>query len=113
MAGRAIGLRISKARGISEDTENESNAGRLWGQPNPSPYVKDAFHENVIAGKKDMVTGEDGNDAERLAQDPTFRLMGSERGVRNGVANSQTGVVWCRFRDQKGNSGAVRRESPG
>ena len=24
-------------------TENESNASRLWGQPNPSPYVKDAF----------------------------------------------------------------------
>jgi hypothetical protein len=36
-------------------TENESNAGRLWGQPNPSPYVKDAFHEYVISGRKDAV----------------------------------------------------------
>jgi hypothetical protein len=36
-------------------TENESNAGRLWGQPNSSPYVKDAFHEYVIAGKRDAV----------------------------------------------------------
>ena len=36
-------------------TENESNANRLWGRPNPSPYVKDAFHEYVIAGKKDAV----------------------------------------------------------
>ena len=36
-------------------TENESNAQRLWGQPNPSPYVKDAFHEYVIAGNKDAV----------------------------------------------------------
>ena len=36
-------------------TENETNASRLWGQPNPSPYVKDAFHEYVIAGKKDAV----------------------------------------------------------
>src|SRR5208282_592699 len=36
-------------------TENESNAGRLWSQPNPSPYVKDAFHEYVIAGKQDAV----------------------------------------------------------
>src|SRR5215510_2570610 len=26
-------------------TENESNASRLWAQPNRSPYVKDAFHE--------------------------------------------------------------------
>ena len=36
-------------------TENESNAGRLWGQPNPSPYVKDAFHEYVISRKQDAV----------------------------------------------------------
>jgi hypothetical protein len=36
-------------------TENESNAGRLWGHPNPSPYVKDAFHEYVIAGKREAV----------------------------------------------------------
>lgn len=36
-------------------TENESNASRLWGQPNPSPYVKDGFHEYLIAGKKDAV----------------------------------------------------------
>jgi hypothetical protein len=36
-------------------TENESNAVRLWGQPNPSPYVKDAFHEYVIHGKREAV----------------------------------------------------------
>jgi hypothetical protein len=30
-------------------TENETNARRLWGQPNASPYVKDAFHEYVIS----------------------------------------------------------------
>ncbi len=36
-------------------TENESNAGRLWGQPNPSPYVKDAFHNYVIAGEAGAV----------------------------------------------------------
>ena len=32
-------------------TENESNAERLWGQPNASPYVKDAFHEYLVAGR--------------------------------------------------------------
>jgi len=32
-------------------TENESNAQRLWNQPNASPYVKDAFHAYVIAGQ--------------------------------------------------------------
>ena len=36
-------------------TENESNAGRLWNQPNPSPYVKDAFHEYVISGRSSAV----------------------------------------------------------
>jgi hypothetical protein len=36
-------------------TENESNAQRLWGQPNRSPYVKDAFHEAVVSGRRDAV----------------------------------------------------------
>jgi hypothetical protein len=36
-------------------TENESNAQRLWGQPNASPYVKDAFHAYVVAGQNDAV----------------------------------------------------------
>ena len=36
-------------------TENESNVSRLWGGNNPSPYVKDAFHEYVVSGKKDAV----------------------------------------------------------
>jgi Mannosylglycerate hydrolase MGH1-like glycoside hydrolase domain len=36
-------------------TENESNARRLWNQPDPSPYVKDAFHRYVIAGERDAV----------------------------------------------------------
>jgi len=39
-------------------TENESNAGRLWGQSNPSPYVKDAFHEYVIRGNQAAVNPE-------------------------------------------------------
>jgi hypothetical protein len=36
-------------------TENESNAQRLWGQPNASPYVKDAFHASVVSGQRDAV----------------------------------------------------------
>ena len=36
-------------------TENESNLQRLWGQPNPTPYVKDAFHRYVVAGERDAV----------------------------------------------------------
>jgi len=36
-------------------TENESNASRLWGAANPSPYVKDAFHEYVVSGRQGAV----------------------------------------------------------
>jgi Mannosylglycerate hydrolase MGH1-like glycoside hydrolase domain len=36
-------------------TENETNAQKLWGQANPTPYVKDAFHRYVIAGERDAV----------------------------------------------------------
>ena len=36
-------------------TDNESNVARLWGQPNPSPYVKDAFHAYVVGNHADAV----------------------------------------------------------
>ena len=39
-------------------TENETNISRLYGQPNPSPYVKDAFHEYVIHAKREAVNPE-------------------------------------------------------
>jgi hypothetical protein len=36
-------------------TRNETNAERLYGFPNSEPYVKDAFHEYVVRGRKDAV----------------------------------------------------------
>jgi hypothetical protein len=36
-------------------TENETNASRLWGAGNASPYVKDAFHRYVVDGEKAAV----------------------------------------------------------
>ncbi len=36
-------------------TENESNFSRLWGTPDPSPYVKDAFHRHLVAGEAGAV----------------------------------------------------------
>ena len=36
-------------------TENETNTERLWGQPNETPYVKDAFHRYVVDGVTDAV----------------------------------------------------------
>jgi len=36
-------------------TENESNLTRLWGVPNPSPYVKDAINDAIIGDNIDLV----------------------------------------------------------
>jgi hypothetical protein len=36
-------------------TDNESNRQRLWNVPNLTPYVKDAFHEYVVHGRRDAV----------------------------------------------------------
>jgi len=36
-------------------TENETNTERLYGSPNASPYVKDAFHEYVVRGHQEAV----------------------------------------------------------
>jgi hypothetical protein len=36
-------------------TENETNNERLFGSPNALPYVKDAFHEYVISGRREAV----------------------------------------------------------
>ncbi|HEY5677915.1 MAG TPA: glucosidase, partial [Myxococcales bacterium] len=36
-------------------TENETNQQRLFGKPDASPYVKDAFHDFVVGGRKEAV----------------------------------------------------------
>ncbi|HJT50652.1 MAG TPA: glucosidase, partial [Nitrosospira sp.] len=36
-------------------TENETNNQRLWGAPNPGPYVKDAFHRYLVEGEQKAV----------------------------------------------------------
>jgi mannosylglycerate hydrolase MGH1-like protein len=36
-------------------TDNETNVERLWSAPNPSPFVKDAFHDHVVAGRREAV----------------------------------------------------------
>jgi hypothetical protein len=36
-------------------TDNETNATRLYGAPNAAPYVKDAFHDYVVHGRRAAV----------------------------------------------------------
>ena len=36
-------------------TENETNEERIFGRPNPSPYVKDGINEYIVHGRKEAV----------------------------------------------------------
>jgi Glycosyl hydrolase family 63 C-terminal domain len=36
-------------------TENDTNTERLYGSPNPTPHVKDAFHAYLVEGRRDAV----------------------------------------------------------
>ncbi len=36
-------------------TENETNAERLYGVPNSTPYVKDSIHDYIVLGKREAV----------------------------------------------------------
>src|SRR5262249_46312700 len=51
-------------------TENETNTERLFGTPNRSPWVKDAFHERVVAGRQDATAP--GGEGTKVA--PHYRL---------------------------------------
>jgi Glycosyl hydrolase family 63 C-terminal domain len=69
-------------------TENESNASRLWGQPNATPYVKDAFHEYVISGRREAVNpGKTGTKA--AAHYALDVPAGGSRTVRVRLANAK------------------------
>ena len=59
-SGEGIGAFRMYAEPIDGDaeflfTENETNAERLWGAKNASPYVKDGFHEAVVHGRGNAV----------------------------------------------------------
>lgn len=52
-----LGIRTLYAQGKPEllFTENETNCEEIFGTPNASPYVKDAFHNYVVHGKTDAI----------------------------------------------------------
>ncbi len=53
----ALGKYILYCQGSPEllFTENETNRQRLFGEQNPTPFVKDAFHEYLIVGNQQAV----------------------------------------------------------
>src|SRR5262245_7096082 len=60
-------------------TENETNAERLFGARNPSPYVKDAFHALVVGGRADAVNP--ANEGTKAAARYRFRVAPGGRVV--------------------------------
>jgi len=48
----------AQADGETLFTENETNVRRLYGSPNPTPYVKDGIHERVVHGNLGAVNPE-------------------------------------------------------
>jgi hypothetical protein len=49
---RSAAAPLRAAGGSRSSPNNETNAERLYGSPNVSPYVKDAFHRHVVDGER-------------------------------------------------------------
>ena len=60
LSHRDLGERFFYAEGASAllFTENETNTKRLFGTPNPSPYVKDGIGNYIVHGNKDAINPE-------------------------------------------------------
>ena len=51
-------------------TENETNTERLFGKPNPTPYVKDGINDYVVHGQTDRVNPGSGRHQSRRPLSP-------------------------------------------
>jgi len=90
-------------------TDNETNAARLFRAPNPSPHVKDAFHEYVIQGRREALnpegTGTKAAAHYRLSVPPgdeitlCLRLFGETEGRRTLFGNGFDEIFARRMRE--------------
>jgi hypothetical protein len=58
-------------------TENETNSHRLFRTPNAAPFVKDAFHDFIVAGEKEAVNPEQTGTKVGALYDRTVEAGGS------------------------------------
>ncbi len=70
-------------------TENETNARRLFSAPNPSPYVKDAFHDYLVGGRREAV-----NPARRGTKAAAWQRLEIPPGGRARVRLRLTDDAW-------------------
>jgi hypothetical protein len=76
-------------------TENETNTARLFGSPNVSPHVKDAFHATVVEGRADAVNPR--RSGTKCATHHVLRLAPGESRVvrlRLGGNSNWRGPIW-------------------
>jgi Mannosylglycerate hydrolase MGH1-like glycoside hydrolase domain len=82
-------------------TENETNDARLFGVANATPYVKDAFHEYVVHGRREVVnparTGTKAAACYRLdlaaGQSATIRLRLTDHPYESGLGHGLPAVL--------------------
>ncbi len=67
-------------------TENETNAARLWGAPNASQFVKDAFHRYVIDG--DLAAVNPDGTGTKVAARHTLAVAAGESATINQVLSA-------------------------
>jgi hypothetical protein len=91
-------------------TENETNAERLFGVPNRTPYVKDAFHRLLIEGRSDAVNPE--HTGTKAALHYTLLVpAGESRSVRLRLRETAPRKGTARFADFDAVMEARRREA--
>jgi hypothetical protein len=77
-------------------TENETNVQRLWGQPNGTPYVKDAFHAYVANG--DAAAVNPAHVGTKAAAHYTLEVpAGSSRGIRLRLSRTRPADAFTGF----------------
>ncbi len=87
-------------------TENESNATRLWGAPNAGPYVKDAFQDVIVRGRREAASAERGTKVGARfsrnlepGQSATFRLRYADRRCGAAAFADHDGIFERRIRE--------------
>ena len=86
-------------------TENDTNAERLWGIPNATHWIKDAFHRYLVQGKHDAVNP--AHEGTKFAA--WHRGARAEDGGQPGALGPASGGA---IHAQPGTRGRQRRNSP-
>ncbi len=77
-------------------TENDTNVERLYQAPNPTPYVKDAFHEALVHGRTDR-TNPDRTGTKAAAHIQTVLAPGASLTIKVRLTNTKKSTPFKDF----------------